>query len=953
MSGAVSREDFDERKNYLGVYLQQGRALLDSDWNESQRITASRLERLTREAVGEGTPNLGFKIDRIFPIPLDELAAQLEGSVGAVDPADPGQGLDEAIQSVLQDAVGNCVGFFFGFLSAYFFAPLMFFIQFPGDVLDDAESLQGWDLEPAQGNLRLARDIPFSGNGFLRVSGHTDGSRLVKQLPEGEVLDVSAYELLVFRFRTSRRVPGPIRFFMEDGDGGRTTWTFENPALAADEWLAGFASPLDVRFRISTASPLPTAYRQKPGGADDFDYQTPIAAVGGVPPLAWSGTLPAGLSLSTPVETDQTQRLTSISGTPAATGNFEFDITATDSTGATATKKFALVVEQTSPSELPEAPLPGPLEILQQMAQFEIGEAGPVDPEQVTRYGFELYQASPALSWDIDDLRLGSTALYEATGANNFIIRGSELSQLQAQLALMGLIRQAGSEVEEGDEEVPEEAGDIADDLLDVLNADFQVSQPGLENAGRMYVDGLPAVLEHDTLYSVQADPADPPLAPPETGTREDTVYLDVWEEPVTFVEDPDIREIALGGPDTTTRRALRQCVRVAQGAGVPDGDGRGHGLLATEGVYTGRDNRLFRIEVEDPGELGTATLRWSDENASTIARVVSTVEAGARTIVVEDGSALLARDFVLIRSGMRQERARIASVLDDVVTLDDPVAQAHALVDRPRLERWNAFDVPTEPDPADPLVSLPIALTDGVRVRVGGHDLRRGDYWTLRTRYLARHQTAGVDPNTRMEDLGFVRPHGVRHHYTPLALIERRAGDGGRMHRIKDLRRRSGVAALTNVALPALTGLTAVDAETPAVAHVGGTLLPPASRDSKFLVLLSGTLYVTGAIPSSGDPALSVRLAFYNAARTDPATHPDTGRIQDEERKLALARVQTTREVPVQFAFVSSGTPFAFLPVDDFTPVSAEVFAIVRGTGFSVELSNLRLTAVELKKST
>ena len=101
------------------------------------------------------------------------------------------------------------------------------------------------------------------------------------------------------------------------------------------------------------------------------------------------------------------------------------------------------------------------------------------------------------------------------------------------------------------------------------------------------------------------------------------------------------------------------------------------------------------------------------------------------------------------------------------------------------------------------------------------------------------------------------------------------------------------------------------------------------------------------------GSGALSVRLAFYNAARTDPATHPDTGRIQDEERKLALARIQTTREVPVQFAFVSSGTPFAFLSVDDFTPVSAEEFAIVRGTGFSVELSNLRLTAVELKKST
>jgi hypothetical protein len=393
--------------------------------------------------------------------------------------------------------------------------------------------------------------------------------------------------------------------------------------------------------------------------------------------------------------------------------------------------------------------------------------------------------------------------------------------------------------------------------------------------------------------------------------------------------------------------------VRVAQGGPLPSGDGRGHGLLATEGAYTGRDNRLFRVEIEEGGELGTARFRWSNENASAIARVIRTIEAGSRSILVEDGSALLARDFVLIRCGLRQERARIASVLDDVITLDDPIADTYELADRPRVERWNAFQVPIPVDATDPLVSVTIPLEDGVRVRFGGHDLRRGDYWTLRTRYLARDQSAGVDPNTRIEDLGFVRPHGVRHHYAPLAKITRSAGDAGRIHQVKDLRPRIGNATVTDVGLPPLTGLTAVAADTPAVEHVGGTLLPPAGRASKFLVLLTGTLYVTGAIPVSGDPTLSLRLALYNAERTDPATEPDTGRIQDEERRLPLARVQTLREVPVNATFVSSGTPFAFLPTDDYTPVSAEVFAQVSGTGFSVELSNLRLTAVELKKST
>jgi hypothetical protein len=970
MSGAVSREGFDELKNYLGVYMQQGRVLLDSDWNESQQITSSMLKLLSREALGEGSPNQGFKIDRIFPIPLDELAAQIEASMKQVDPTDPGQGLDEVIQNVLQEAVGNCVAFMFGFLGAYFFAPLMFFIQFPGAVLDEAESLEGWELDP-QANLRLGRDVPYSGNAFFRVSGFAGTVQLVKTLPQGETLDISAYELMIFRFRMSRRVPGPIRFFMDDASGGRTTWTFQNPALASEQWLAGFATPLDVRFRITTPSPLPTAYQKKPDNSS-FSYTTPVVAVGGVAPLTWSlssGALPAGITIQTssgsgsdPAQLQQ-MRIASLQGTPTANGTFQFELKATDANGVSVTKQFSLTVAQTSPSDFPGAPLPGPLDILEQTAIYEVGPGGPVDPSKVVRYGFELYQdtapgAAP-LAWDIDDLRLGSSALYESMGENDFIIRGSELSQLQAQLALMGLIRDNSGAASGGGStpigDVPGELDDVGASLLQVLNTDFQISQPSLEDAGRLHVDGYPAVLVDDTLYSDQADPADPPITTPATGTgtREDTVYLDVWEEPVTFVEDPDIREIALGGPDTSTRRRLRRCVRVAQGGPMPSGDGRGHGLLATEGAYTGRDNRLFRIEIEDAGELGAATFRWSDENASTIARVTSTIASGSRTIVVEDGTALLARDFILIRCGFREERARIASVLDDVITLDDPVADTYDIADRPRIERWNAFRVLIDIDNVDPLVSPSIPLEDGVLVRFGGRDFRRGDYWTLRTRYLARDQSSGVDPNTRIEDLGFVRPQGVTHHYAPLATITRSEHDGGRITSIKDVRRRVGNATVTDIGLPPLTGLTAVAADTPAVQHVGGTLLPPAGKESKYLVLLSGTLYVTGAIPGTGDPTLSIRVAFYNDKRTDPATHPDDGRIQDAERALPLARVQTSTEVPVHVTLVSSGTPFAFLPVEDFTPIAAEVFAQVKGTGFSVELSNLRLTAVELKKTT
>jgi hypothetical protein len=141
-----------------------------------------------------------------------------------------------------------------------------------------------------------------------------------------------------------------------------------------------------------------------------------------------------------------------------------------------------------------------------------------------------------------------------------------------------------------------------------------------------MYVGGLPCVQVRDVLYSQQADPNDPQLAAPATGVRTDTGYLDVWTDAVTYVEDPEIRELALGGPDTSTRLKIRQRVRVNQGGGMPTGDGRGLGTLATSGPYTGTANRLYLVEIDGAGDIGSATFRWSEDNASTIARVIAAI---------------------------------------------------------------------------------------------------------------------------------------------------------------------------------------------------------------------------------------------------------------------------------------------------------------------------------------
>ncbi|MGD8966117.1 MAG: DUF6519 domain-containing protein [Anaerolineae bacterium] len=89
---------------------------------------------------------------------------------------------------------------------------------------------------------------------------------------------------------------------------------------------------------------------------------------------------------------------------------------------------------------------------------------------------------------------------------------------------------------------------------------------------GHYYVDGLlcdarwPFHYEHQPYYPLRETEH---LEP----NTDYLVYLDVWERHVTCVEDDDIREVALGGPDTATRAQLVYQVKtVALAPGeVPD----------------------------------------------------------------------------------------------------------------------------------------------------------------------------------------------------------------------------------------------------------------------------------------------------------------------------------------------------------------------------------------------
>src|SRR5215212_9144185 len=66
MSTDISRFVFQPAKRYSSVRMQQGRVILDSDWNESELIDDEELRRTLRDVLcSKGTSNNGFRVGNV------------------------------------------------------------------------------------------------------------------------------------------------------------------------------------------------------------------------------------------------------------------------------------------------------------------------------------------------------------------------------------------------------------------------------------------------------------------------------------------------------------------------------------------------------------------------------------------------------------------------------------------------------------------------------------------------------------------------------------------------------------------------------------------------------------------------------------------------------------------------------------------------------------------------
>ena len=340
------------------------------------------------------------------------------------------------------------------------------------------------------------------------------------------------------------------------------------------------------------------------------------------------------------------------------------------------------------------------------------------------------------------------------------------------------------------------------------LPEDFRSSL--IASEGRIYVDGLCCDLDRFTSYFNQPNFPNPPDVEKADG-QTDLVYLDVWERHITAIEDPDVREVALGGPDTTTRVKTIYQIKIEPDVneqnckkkieGWPPGPGNGRlttrtiadavssepCIIAPGGGYRGLENQLYRVEIHTPGDLNTATFKWSRDNGSVV-YAIEKFETGApnQIKVKQFGKdkflSLKIGDWVEIlgdETELKGEPGTLAQIDDikesqKIIILNTDVS-AHSHESHPKIRRWD--------QPSDAILVTPdsIILEKGIEVQFSGSAFKTGDYWV----FAARTATANVEELTDEPALG------IKHHYCKLALVTWQAQNHGKWKaKIRDCRK-------------------------------------------------------------------------------------------------------------------------------------------------------------------
>ena len=207
----------------------------------------------------------------------------------------------------------------------------------------------------------------------------------------------------------------------------------------------------------------------------------------------------------------------------------------------------------------------------------------------------------------------------------------------------------------------PDQGFKIQNGSGDAGGIDFEIA------AGTLYLGGLRLWNPTTVKFSLQPDwlqqaPSDRPALVPD---RTDLVYIEAWQQPVSAVEDAELFEVALGGPDTSDRLRTMWRVHLApqvDGTNCPDAwaaavsawtaaglgtidehaervvdtklkvtyTGGVAGDLCTPSIaagYLGAENQTLRVQLRDRNHL-----TWGLDNAAPVYRAI--VSSGDRRTI-------------------------------------------------------------------------------------------------------------------------------------------------------------------------------------------------------------------------------------------------------------------------------------------------------------------------------
>lgn len=310
--------------------------------------------------------------------------------------------------------------------------------------------------------------------------------------------------------------------------------------------------------------------------------------------------------------------------------------------------------------------------------------------------------------------------------------------------------------------------------------------------------------------------------------------FLDVWERHITSVEDDEIREKALNGPDTTTRARIewrvkllscdlesKSCQQAALKLKSLTGEKNSRIAVRLQpcqaqfakdpcdalsgSAYRGLENQLYRVEIHEPGVAGKATFKWSRNNgaiafaiASFIAEesggdesAASGVGAGPEACkkvklrqIGWDGELRIHKDDWVEILGDETEilgepgtLARVEEIdeTDLILTLTADVS-GHREESNPVVRRWDMSEGDQEGSPTFAGISTEGSSEDGGWIQIeNGIEVRfkAGDHYQTGDYWMVAARNTG-EIEWPHDESDFVPKFGIKHHNCLLAILTR-----------------------------------------------------------------------------------------------------------------------------------------------------------------------------------